>query len=114
MIPKEQLEVLRNEVPIKDLISKKLEISCINDDDGYFRFECPICKQYDTATNKDTNLGRCFSCERNYNPIDITITHLKLTFLDTVEYLIQILDRIRMNERLGVNNKCMQKQLNCQ
>ena len=38
--------------------------------EGYFRFLCPLCGDFNTATNSRTNLARCFRCEKNFNPIE--------------------------------------------
>jgi len=55
--------------------------------DGYFRFLCPFCCDFDTAINPGTNLGRCFRCKKNFNPIDLVMTELGKSFIDTVQYL---------------------------
>ena len=41
--------------------------------EGFFRFLCPHCGEFNTATNPRTNLTRCFRCQRNFNPIDMVI-----------------------------------------
>lgn len=55
--------------------------------DGYFRFLCPLCSDFDTAINPGTNLGRCFRCKKNFNPIDLVMIELGMSFPETVKYL---------------------------
>lgn len=90
-IPDEILVKIRNEIPIDVLISEVLKIPNKRSE-GYFRFLCPICNDFNTATKKETNLGRCFSCNKNFNPIDIVMEYNELTFLDTVKFLTPILN----------------------
>ena len=69
---KQTLRRLRNEIPINILIADILELPH-KTVEGYFRFLCPRCGGFDTATNPKTNLARCFSCQENFNPIDLTM-----------------------------------------
>ena len=89
MYSKEFLRMLRNEIPIAiviaDLLKMESKIS-----EGYFRFLCPICSGYDTATNQKTNLARCFRCGKNFNPIDMVMQVKRVSFVDAVEYLNEI------------------------
>lgn len=84
------LRRLRNEIPIAELIVDVLDLNWKNEGDR-FRFQCPICEAFNTATNPKTNLGHCFYCKRNFNPIDITMLVKKHAFLDAVEFLDPIL-----------------------
>lgn len=83
---KERLRRLRNDIPITKLISELLDIPS-KFSEGYFRFLCPICSEFITATNPKTNLARCFLCEKNFNPIDMVMTVKKYNFKEAVEYL---------------------------
>jgi len=80
-----ELRRLRNDVDIAQLIchlgipSKRR--------DGYFRFLCPICREFNTATNPRTNLARCFRCSTNFNPIDLVMRAERLSFLRAVRFL---------------------------
>jgi DNA primase len=77
---------LRNLIPIDGLIEENLNVpSKIRE--GRFRFLCPICGEFDTATNPRTNLARCFRCERNFNAIDLVMIVKGANFVDAVEYL---------------------------
>jgi len=59
---------LRNNIPVDMLIRDQLQIpSKIRD--GFFRFLCPVCNEFQTAVNPNTNLARCFRCEKNFNTI---------------------------------------------
>mgnify|MGYP006288800737 CR=1 FL=1 len=83
------LRKLRNDVPIKILISDVLNINN-KISEGYFRFLCPVCSEFNTAINPKTNLARCFSCQRNFNPIDMAIITKSYSFSQAVEWLIRI------------------------
>jgi DNA primase len=87
---KELLRMLRNEIPIAILISDLLELPN-KMSEGYFRFLCPICSEFNTATNQKTNLARCFRCQKNFNPIDMLMEVKRVSFVDAVEYLNEIL-----------------------
>lgn len=89
-ISKDLLRNLRNDIPIKEVISNVLKIPN-KVSEGYFRFLCPICNEFHTAINKRTNLARCFSCNKNFNPIDIVMICKNLNFLNTVNFLKTIL-----------------------
>jgi len=89
-LSKELLIKLRNEIPIEELITHMLNVPWKHSE-GYFRFLCPICYDFNTAIKRETNLGRCFRCNKNFNPIDLVMAYLGLNFLDTVKFLIPIL-----------------------
>ena len=83
------LRSLRNEIDIDHLIGDVLDWpSKISE--RYFRFLCPVCSEFNSATNPKTNLGRCFRCQRNFNPIDFVMAAHECTFVDAVEFLRQI------------------------
>lgn len=84
--PKETLRKLRNHIPIAILIADILELPC-KTVEGHFRFLCPLCGGFDTATNPKTNLARCFTCQKNFNPIDIAMTVNRQNFRETVQFL---------------------------
>lgn len=86
----DMLRQLRNDIPIHRLIGDVLGIPC-KVREGYFRFLCPICSDFNTATNPKTNLARCFRCQRNFNPIDIVMFEKRINFVDAVEYLSGIM-----------------------
>ena len=85
-----ELYKLRNSIPIAVLIEKELAIpSKISE--GFFRFLCPLCNEFQTAVNPKTNMGRCFRCEKNFNPIDMVMAWHSIGFVDSVKYLQTIL-----------------------
>lgn len=81
-----ELFVLRNHIPIDTLIEKHLEVPS-KFSEGFFRFLCPVCHEFQTATNPRTNLGRCFRCERNFNTIDMVMICKGIRFVECVKYL---------------------------
>ncbi len=81
-----ELFELRNHIPISALIADRLNIpSKIRE--GQFRFLCPLCGEFQTATNPTTNLARCFRCEKNFNTIDMVMTCEHTSFIETVHAL---------------------------
>jgi len=77
---------LRNNIPVDMLISDHLQIpSKISD--GFFRFLCPICNEFQTAVNPNTNLARCFRCQKNLNTIDLVIAVRGCGFKESVLFL---------------------------
>jgi len=88
------LRRLRNEIPIRDLIADILDVPC-KVSEGHFRFLCPRCREFNTATNPKTNLARCFRCAENFNPIDVTMLEKRYDFLEAVAFLEQFLGRAR-------------------
>jgi DNA primase len=62
---------------------------------GQLAFLCPRCHEYHSAVNPRTNLGRCFHCETNFNPIDFTIAVQQSDFVQAVQYLRPRLPRLR-------------------
>ncbi len=87
----QELFMLRNHIPIDTLIEKHLKLPS-KFSEGFFRFLCPLCNEFQTATNPKTNLARCFRCERNFNPIDMVMIYKGLKFVDGVKYLKAILN----------------------
>jgi len=83
---KQTLWKIRNQIPITALIADILEIPH-KTHDGYFRFLCPLCNGFHTATNPKTNLARCFDCQQNFNTIDLTMIANHQNFRDAVQFL---------------------------
>ena len=97
-LTKEHLRHLRNRIEIIPLIADVLEI-IYKTHDGRFRFMCPLCRDFDTAVNTETNLARCFRCKRNFNPIDMTMIVKRYSFIQAVRFLEPILDQLRARAR---------------
>ena len=81
-----QLYTLRNDINVQVLIEETLGIPS-RMAEGCFRFLCPLCNGFDTAVNPKTNLARCFSCERNFNTIDLVMVVRQMNFVDSVRFL---------------------------
>ena len=97
MIDAGRLRKLRNAIPVHEVLRGTLGIR-VYQEGGYWRFQCPLCNAYDTATNPKTNLARCFRCRKNFNPIDLVMMVAKCDFLDAVTELEAIL-RARLNHQ---------------
>jgi len=103
----EFLRILRNEIPIAILISDLLELPN-KISGGYFRFLCPICSEFNTATSQKTNLARCFRCQKNFNPIDMVMEVKRVGFIDAVEYLNEIVSsRSKLKNRFADNKSVL-------
>lgn len=90
----------RNLIPVDTLIGDQLNIpSKISE--GYFRFLCPICNEFQTATNPKTNLARCFLCEKNFNPVDLVMIVRGVGFVESVRYLKTLLPDAPNPARIG-------------
>jgi len=87
----EQLRRLRNEIPI-DWLIKYLNWPHKRRN-GRFVFVCPRCDESETAIKRETNLGRCFHCKTNFNPIDFTMAARDYDFVQAVEFLLPLLRR---------------------
>lgn len=81
-----ELFKIRNLIPVDWLIKEQLNIPS-KVSEGFFRFLCPLCNEFRTATNPKTNLARCFRCEKNFNPIDLVMIVKGIGFVESVKYL---------------------------
>jgi DNA primase len=97
-LSKTHLRELRNRIEIIPLIAEALEL-LYKTHDGRFRFMCPLCHDFDTAVNPETNLARCFRCQRNFNPIDIVMTVKRYSFMQAVRYLQPILEQLLVRDK---------------
>jgi hypothetical protein len=87
-ISSNELTILRNHVPLRDVIN--LLLVPWKMDDSLCRFECPLCKYFETGLHPKENLGRCFRCQRNFNPIDLVAAHRGDGFRTAVDWLMKI------------------------
>lgn len=94
----QELFELRNTVPVDALIKNVLNIP-VKQSDGLFRFLCPVCNEFQTATNLFTNLARCFRCERNFNPIDLVMIAKGVGFVESVNYLKRLSSPAHCDDR---------------
>ena len=97
-----ELFELRNHIPIHALIEDRLKIPT-KISEGYFRFLCPLCGEFQTATNPKTNLARCFRCNKNFNTIDMVLTCEKDTFVEAVNTLKAY--RKKLKPQAGIHGK---------
>ncbi len=88
---KQQLFQIRNEIDIDWLINDKLHLE--RQFNSIWRFQCPVCQQFNTATQKKNNLARCFSCQKNFNTIDLVIYNKKVNFVPGVQFLLYLLEK---------------------
>lgn len=77
-ISKERMHYLRNEVSVEKVL-RALNIP-IKHRDGKTRFLCPRCNDFHTAILYEKNLGCCFRCKINSNPIDFVISSRGYSF----------------------------------
>lgn len=84
----QELHALRNHIPVSSLMESVLDIPC-RTTEGVFRFLCPLCGEFTTAVNPNTNLARCFRCQENFNTIDLVMKVKKTDFLNAVRFLKQ-------------------------
>lgn len=86
------LRMLRNQIPIDEVITDLLNLK-VRNVNAILRFCCPLCDNFHTATNHETNLARCFDCQKNFNPIDLVMTVGKCSFVDAVQLLKNSIDQ---------------------
>ena len=87
----QQLYQVRNDIDIDWLINEKLHLE--RQFNRIWRFQCPVCQQFNTATQKKNNLARCFSCQQNFNTIDLVIYSKKVNFVPGVQFLLSLLEK---------------------
>ena len=86
------LRMLRNQIPIDEVVINLLNLE-VRNDHQMLRFRCPMCGNFHTATNHKTNLARCFDCMINFNPIDLVMAVGDCGFLDAVKILKNRIDQ---------------------
>ena len=89
-IPRQTLFRLRNDIPIDFIILDFLDLPR-KMSEGFLRFLCPLCLEFNSATNPKTNLARCFRCKKNFNPIDLVMVDKGVPFKDAVRLLLPLL-----------------------
>jgi hypothetical protein len=92
--PKHQLFILRNSININMLIKEILRLP-LKTSQGQLRFLCPVCSQFNTATKRETNLARCFDCQRNFNTIEMVMETKNLGFIQSAQLLQSLLPKIK-------------------
>lgn len=85
-LPKKFLRRLRNEIPVADVARLILDLPH-KQTDGLLRFLCPVCGEFNTCFHPRENLGRCFRCRKNFNPIDLVMADRGCGFRTAVDVL---------------------------
>jgi hypothetical protein len=83
-----QLTYLRNQVPMARIIEALPDLETRHAD-GKLRFGCPVCHGFNTCINAEANLGRCFDCRKNFNPIELVMCQRQISFVESVKWLLQ-------------------------
>jgi hypothetical protein len=68
---------------------------------GQLRFLCPLCSQFNTATKRETNLARCFHCQRNFNTIEMVMETKNMDFIQSVQFLQGLLPENKSKEMMA-------------
>ena len=106
---KEELFAVRNHLPIQVLIEQILKMPC-KTIEGLFHFACPFCRGFETATKRETNLARCFQCEKNFNTIDLVMLSSKMSFVESVKFLKRFLEHGKASSAVHpMDNRCYAK-----
>jgi hypothetical protein len=79
---------------------------------GQLRFLCPLCSQFNTATKCETNLARCFHCQRNFNTIEMVMETKNMGFIQSARFLQDLL-RENMSEETTANKPSSKPRLPC-
>lgn len=87
----EYLRRLRNEIRWPELLKRMNWLHKMRE--GRLVFQCPKCNETLTGVNDRTNLGRCFRCKENWNPIDFTMEAWNLEFKSAVVVLEPLLPK---------------------
>jgi hypothetical protein len=91
---KHDLFILRNSININMLIKQILKLPS-KTSQRQLRFLCPVCSQFNTATKRETNLARCFDCQRNFNTIEMVMETKNLGFIQSAQLLQGLLPEIK-------------------
>jgi hypothetical protein len=91
---KHDLFILRNSININMLIKQILRLPS-KTSQRQLRFLCPVCSQFNTATKRETNLARCFDCQRNFNTIEMVMETKNLGFIQSAQLLQGLLPEIK-------------------
>jgi hypothetical protein len=85
----EYLRRFRNEIGWPELLAKLKWVHKTRE--GRLVFLCPRCREMLTGVNDRMNLGRCFRCKANWNPIDFTMEVWELEFKSAITVLESLL-----------------------
>jgi hypothetical protein len=99
---KHELFKLRNSININMLINDILKLPS-KTTQGQLRFLCPLCSHFNTATKRETNLARCFHCQKNFNTIEMVMETKNLDFIQSVQFLQGLLPENKSKEMMAYN-----------
>tara|TARA_B100001964_G_C14205128_1_gene587698 strand:- start:198 stop:782 length:585 start_codon:yes stop_codon:yes gene_type:complete len=108
---KHELFKLRNSISINMLINEILKLPS-KTSQGQLRFLCPLCSQFNTATKRETNLARCFHCQRNFNTIEMVMETKNLDFIQSAQFLQGLL-RENKSKEITANKPSSNPRLPC-
>ena len=87
-ISSETLRYLRNEIPIRSVIERLLQLPS-KEVEGVYKYQSPCCQELRSSINPKENLGRCHRCSKNFNPIDLVMASTSQSFLESVKMLLE-------------------------
>lgn len=99
---KQELYMLRNNIPIEFVIVELLKLPATGQS-NVCRFSCPQCRKLTLAINRRTNLAYCSRCKKSFNTIDLVMCARRLSFVETVRFLNE------SSTALGVRPKSVQQ-----
>ena len=98
----EFIKELRNDFPIIFLLDVlKIETKM---SEGYLRFLCHRCREFNSAVYEENNIAYCFCCKKGHNPIDLVIATEKIPFKKAVDFL-------KKSKPRGIDRKAVIDQL---
>jgi DNA primase len=83
------LHRIRNEIPVLSLL-ERLDWPTKYREGEFFSL-CPSCQEFQVKKTPEANLGHCFHCDRNFNPIDFTMLIEQVNFVSAIEMLDPLL-----------------------
>jgi DNA primase len=86
---RDYLHRIRNEIPVASLL-RRLDWPTKYREGEFFSL-CPSCQEFLVKETPEANLGHCFGCDRNFNPIDFTMLIEDVEFVAAVEMLDPLL-----------------------
>ena len=100
-LSREFLTFLRNKVPVAKVVRALNEPIKICE--GYERFLCPKCGDFNTAIHPRENLGQCFRCNQRFNPIDMVMMARSMPF----RHAAMVVWRIHNGETSNLKKLCV-------
>lgn len=105
MFSQELLWNLRTNLPMEIVLidaSNHLEIP-YKRDGLYVRFICPNCSQMQATVHPKNNLAHCFSCNQNFNNIDLFISR-GYQFTESANILLHIWNDWKLLQQKHMTN----------